>query len=148
MKSAAEIYDPIAVDYAAIKTNPFKRHIEEGSFMSAVGDVEGKGVLDLACGSGYYSRMFKARGAEHVHGVDVSEKMLAEAKRQESQDGVTYYRHDLLEGPPPPPPFRPDVVVAAWLLPYASNFNELLEFCEAAAVSLESGGRFVARGVM
>ena len=70
-KSAAEIYDPIAVDYAAIKTNPFKRHIEEGSFMSAVGDVDGKGVLDLACGSGYYSRMFKARGAEHVHGVDV-----------------------------------------------------------------------------
>ena len=53
-KSAAEIYDPIAVDYAAIKTNPFKRHIEEGSFMSAVGDVDGKGVLDLACGSGYY----------------------------------------------------------------------------------------------
>ena len=28
-------------------------------------------------------------------------------------------------------------------MPYASNFNELLEFCEAAAVNLESGGRFV-----
>ena len=67
--------------------------------------------------------------------------MLAEGRRLDG--GVTYYQHDLLEGPPPPPPFRPDVVVAAYLLPYASNFNELLEFCEAAAVSLESGGRFV-----
>ena len=56
---------------------------------------------------------------------------------------MTYYRHDLIEGPPPKPLFQPDVVIASWLLPYASNFNELLEFCEAAAVNLESGGRFV-----
>ena len=83
-------------------------------------------------------------GAER--GLRVSQRSLAEGRRLDG--GVTYYQHDLLEGPPPPPPFRPSVVVAAWLLPYASNFNELLEFCEAAAVNLESGGRFVARGVM
>ena len=131
--------------YAAVRANLFRRHVdvEEATFLRAVGDVAGKGVLDLACGTGHYARLLKARGAENVHGVDNSEELLKEARRHESADGVTYYRHDLIEGPPPKPLFQPDVVIASWLLPYASNFNELLEFCEAAAVNLESGGRFV-----
>ena len=128
-----------------MRANPFKRHVdvEEATFLRAVGDVTGKGVLDLACGTGHYARLLKARGAANVHGVDNSEELLKEARRHESADGVTYYRHDLIEGPPPKPLFQPDIVIASWLLPYASNFNELLEFCEAAAVNLESGGRFV-----
>ena len=50
---AAASYDDIAVDYAAVRANPFKRHVdvEEATFLRAVGDVTGKGVLDLACGT-------------------------------------------------------------------------------------------------
>ena len=73
-----------------------------------MGDVDGKGVLDLACGTGHYARLLKARGAENVHGVDNSEELLKEARRHESADGVTYYRHDLIEGPPPKPLFTPE----------------------------------------
>ncbi len=65
------IYDDIAVDYAAVRANPFKRHldVEEATFLRAVGDVAGKGVLDLACGTGHYARLLKARGAENVHSI-------------------------------------------------------------------------------
>ena len=92
----AAIYDDIAVDYAAVRANPFKRHVdvEEATFLRAVGDVAGKGVLDLACGTGHYARLLKARGAANVHGVDNSEELLKEARRHESADGVTYYRHE------------------------------------------------------
>ncbi|MFI1814006.1 class I SAM-dependent methyltransferase [Streptomyces sp. NPDC020422] len=35
---------------------------------------------DPACGTGYYSREFKRRGAAEVHGVDVSGAMIAVAR--------------------------------------------------------------------
>ncbi len=48
-------------------------------FRAGLGDVAGKKVLDLACGTGEISRMLLAMGAE-VTGVDFAEPMLARAK--------------------------------------------------------------------
>ena len=111
-----------------------------------MGDVDGKGVLDLACGTGHYARLLKARGAENVHGVDNSEELLKEARRHESADGVTYYRHDLIEGPPPKPLFQPDIAIASWLLPYASNFNQAVGRARARGLGLREDQLGTARG--
>lgn len=48
-------------------------------FRAGLGDVAGKKVLDLACGTGEISRMLLAMGAE-VTGADFAEPMLARAK--------------------------------------------------------------------
>lgn len=40
--------------------------------MFASSNIEGKKVLDLACGDGYYSRYAKDIGANTVVGVDIS----------------------------------------------------------------------------
>jgi 2-polyprenyl-3-methyl-5-hydroxy-6-metoxy-1,4-benzoquinol methylase len=52
------------------------------------GDVTGKNVLDVGCGSGVYSVDFARRGAARVRGIDFSENMLAIARQEAAAHGV------------------------------------------------------------
>ena len=58
-------------------------------------NVEGKRILDLGCGDGYYSRYLKSRGAEVV-GVDLSENMIKLAKKTAKKDDldIHFYKID------------------------------------------------------
>jgi ubiquinone/menaquinone biosynthesis C-methylase UbiE len=42
-----------------------------------MGDVKGQRVLDLGCGTGFYTRLFLDDGAAHVVAVDSSEAMIS-----------------------------------------------------------------------
>lgn len=64
-----------------------------------LGDVAGQRVLSLACGQGHDARLLARLGAV-VTGVDISERMLEEARRQEEAEphGISYVHgnaHDL-----------------------------------------------------
>jgi SAM-dependent methyltransferase len=50
-----------------------------------LGDLNGKSVLDIGCGSGPYLVEALLRGASHVIGIDPAPHMLALAKRRTSQ---------------------------------------------------------------
>jgi len=52
------------------------------------GDVHGKRICDVGCGSGRFVTALAKKGAEHVTGVDVAPEMLKIAQRLVSQDGV------------------------------------------------------------
>lgn len=52
------------------------------------GDVSGKNVLDIGCGSGVYSVDFARRGAAQVVGVDFSRNMLDLAREEAARHGV------------------------------------------------------------
>ena len=52
------------------------------------GDVAGRAVLDVGCGSGVYSVDFASRGARRVVGIDFSANMLALAEQQAAAHGV------------------------------------------------------------
>ena len=41
-----------------------------------LGPLDGKRVLDLACGFGIYTQLLKQHGAAQVIGVDISPEML------------------------------------------------------------------------
>lgn len=168
---AAKLYASIAVDYNAAKSNPFKGFVEEATFSSAISDIDGGGpssflrghVLDLGCGSGHYCRILKNKwNATIVHGVDVSEHMLAEARRHEVQTprGIQYMQQDLLsstaaanivatffnnnsDAPHQQDDHLYDLVTAEYLFPYAANRQELDQLCLNAASLVKSGGRFV-----
>ncbi len=56
--------------------------------MQKCGDVRGKTICDIGCGSGRFVTEFAKNGAEHVTGVDVAPDMLKLAKTLVEKDGV------------------------------------------------------------
>ena len=55
--------------------------IEIPQLFELIGDVKGKKVLDLGCGDGWYDRKLIELGASSVLGIDLSTKMINEAKK-------------------------------------------------------------------
>ena len=135
-------YDFIAEQYKRAKLQPWRAHVESFTLLGVIGDLAGKKVVDLACGEGFYSRILREQGAASVTGVDLSEKMIALARQQEAvhPQGINYLVGDgrnlqLNE--------EHDLVVAAYLLNYATNRDELAAMLDGIARCLKSGGRFV-----
>jgi ubiquinone/menaquinone biosynthesis C-methylase UbiE len=56
--------------------------------MEEAGDVRGKMICDVGCGSGRFVTALAQRGAAHVTGVDVAPEMLKIARGLVEQDGV------------------------------------------------------------
>lgn len=119
----------------------YRTPIEEHSILGAVGEVRGQSVLELACGTGHYTRVLLRRGAR-VLGVDLSEDMVRIAREHEAQRplGARYLVQDvatmqLQES------F--DLVLAVYLLHYAPSREHLASMCRAIARHLKPGGRFV-----
>jgi SAM-dependent methyltransferase len=56
--------------------------------------VQGKRVLDLACGSGYGSALLKDAGASTVVGVDVSEECVRYARQRYLSPGIQFLEGD------------------------------------------------------
>lgn len=52
--------------------------------------LAGKRVLDLGCGYGWHCRYAAEQGAKEVLGIDISDRMIGEAKRRNSGEAITY----------------------------------------------------------
>ena len=135
-------YDPIAEQYKRSKQQPWRTFIECFTLMELISDPRGMAVLDVACGEGFYTRMLRQRGAARVTGIDLSRGMVDLARRQEAQHdlGIEYIVGDARELSSAN---EYDLVVAAYLLNYARNRDELQAMCDGIARSLKRGGRFV-----
>lgn len=80
-------YDKIAEQYdQSAEERSDRETILAPSAKHYLGDLEGKQVLDLACGSGYFTRLIKSWGAERVMGIDISPQMIELARQREQQD--------------------------------------------------------------
>jgi SAM-dependent methyltransferase len=135
-------YNTIAREYKRAKQQAWRMHVEHFTLFELIGDLSGKSVLDLACGEGFYARFLRRGGAGRTVGVDVSERMVELAREEESRNplGIEYFVQDAKEldlGE------TFDLVVAGYLLNYASTREELLAMCRGIARSLKPGGRFV-----
>ncbi|RKH59951.1 class I SAM-dependent methyltransferase [Corallococcus llansteffanensis] len=136
-------YDQIGEKVADWDVLPVRsEYIEGHTFFKALGSVEGRTVLDLACGDGLYTRQLKARGAHRVVGVDISEEMIGGARRHEEAQplGIEYHVADVADmallG-------VFDCVTAVYLLHYANSPEHLLRMCRNIHSHLKPGGRFV-----
>ncbi|MGG8410147.1 class I SAM-dependent methyltransferase [Streptomyces sp. 12297] len=89
---SGQLYDGIGEAFEGFKTLPIIRYAEVPGFLALVGDVTGKSVLDIACGTGFYSRELRRRGASRVFGFDISGAMVdaAEAIEQADPLGIAY----------------------------------------------------------
>jgi SAM-dependent methyltransferase len=59
--------------------------------VAVCGDVSGRRLLDVGCGSGYFAREM-ARGGARVTGIDISGRMIEHARRHEADEplGIDY----------------------------------------------------------
>ncbi|ARF58453.1 class I SAM-dependent methyltransferase [Streptomyces gilvosporeus] len=135
-------YDEIGEAFEGFKALPLMQYGEVPSFLGMVGDVSGKSVLDLACGTGFYSREFKRRGATDVFGVDISVEMIAAAQEMEKRDplGVRYEVGDVAELRPLDRRF--DVALGVQCLNYAEDIAQMERMCRNIHRSLVPGGEF------
>ncbi|MEU3607557.1 class I SAM-dependent methyltransferase [Streptomyces sp. NPDC035033] len=135
-------YDGIGEAFEGFKALPLARYGEVPSVLGLVGDVTGRTVLDLACGTGFYSRELKRRGAADVLGVDISSEMIAAARDIEARDplGLRYEVGDVAELREFDRPF--DLALGVQCLNYAGSRAELERMCARIHRSLVPGGAF------
>ncbi len=136
-------YDAIGKAYLGTEQFPVREYAERVTFFHLLGNIQGQAALDVACGTGFYSRLLKRAGAQTVLGVDVSREMIRAAKEEEAkrQDGVAYQVCDALA--------LPDlgafhVVTAAFLLTYAETHGQLETMCQNLYNNLSPQGQLVA----
>lgn len=135
-------YDSIVDQYVAYAYASPTRPIELRTMLRLAGDLEGRDVLDLACGSGYYGREFLRFGARSAHGVDQSQGMIdfARALSAHRGDGMTFQRNDVMAMR-----FAGEysVVLAAYLFNYAQSLDELQRMFAAVLPHLKRDGKLV-----
>ncbi|MFF3597099.1 class I SAM-dependent methyltransferase [Kitasatospora indigofera] len=139
---SGQLYDEIGEAFEGFKTLPLARYGEVPGFLSLVGDVKGRSVLDLASGTGFYSREFKRRGASHVLGVDISSAMVEAAVALEESNplGVHYEVGDVAELRSFEQPF--DIAVAVQLFNYADDVATIERMCRVVHRSVAEGAEF------
>lgn len=83
--------DEVAEEYDSKRFSRGGRLIDErekDAVLDALSPVEGKRVLEIACGTGRFTAMLAARGADIV-GLDISAAMLQEARQKARSAGVS-----------------------------------------------------------
>ncbi|KII75550.1 malonyl-ACP O-methyltransferase BioC [Vibrio renipiscarius] len=101
----------------------FQRDVGQRLLAQLPDDLTGSRVLDLGCGTGFFSQQLNARGAEVVC-LDLSQPMLEQARKRCGESGMRYQQGD------------------AECLPFADNqfdyvFSSLaLQWCDDLAIPL------------
>jgi 2-polyprenyl-3-methyl-5-hydroxy-6-metoxy-1,4-benzoquinol methylase len=107
------------------------------AFQRLLPPLQGKRVLDLGCGLGNFAREARTRGAREVVGVDISERMLAEARARGDDPGITYLQSSLEAFEPERASF--DLVVSMLSIHYVADYGLIVR---RIAGCLMPGGRF------
>ncbi|MFF4324198.1 class I SAM-dependent DNA methyltransferase [Streptomyces sp. NPDC001568] len=143
---SGQLYDEIGEAFEGFKTLPLARWGEVPGFLALVGDVNGRSILDLASGTGFYSREFKRRGASDVLGVDISAAMIEAARALEERKplGVRYEVGDVAELRTFEQPF--DIAVAVQLFNYAEDVATIERMCRTIHSSVAEGAEFFVFG--
>ncbi len=128
--SVAESYDSVAgterdVAYSLLKAD----------LWNALGDLQGRKVLDLGCGSGWLSALMAERGAV-VTGIDGSTQLLSMAKAR-YPDGE-WVQHDLSTGLPSIEPA--ETVVSNMVL---MDFDPIEPLVSELSLTVTPGARVV-----
>ena len=101
-------------------------------------DMGGLRVVDLGCGFGWFCRWAREDGAAQVLGIDVSEKMLRQAKAATSDAAISYERADMERLQLPCAAF--DLAYSSLALHYVQDLARLMATVHRALVP---GGHFV-----
>ncbi len=112
--------------------------LEEPAMRELIGDPRGKDVLDLGCGMGHMARWLIEKGAKSVLGVDISDKMLAEAQRRNTSAACQFLRVSAEDVSIPREQY--DLIISSYTLHYVKDIAPVLAKIYRG---LRGGGRFI-----
>lgn len=101
-------------------------------------DFRGKRVLDLGCGFGWHCQYAIENGATSALGIDISEKMLEEARKRNSSPLIEYKCLAVEDFDYPLASF--EVVISSLTFHYLESFEDI---CRQVNQCLTKGGSFV-----
>ena len=139
-------YNSITDEYNAVNDIPVSRVLVINVERVVKPHTKGARVLDLACGTGFFTRHLLDWGASSIVGVDVSQGMVDVAKAETSQHpGAAKSRFMVADCSAP---FDAgagefDLVFAAWLLNYSKDEGQMVAMFENISRHLKPGGRLV-----
>lgn len=84
LKDVEKGYNAIAKQYHKLRISKkkfYNEYLEMPTTLKLLGNVKGKKILDLGCGTGIYAKILRKRGAR-VKGIDVSSKEIEIAREQ------------------------------------------------------------------
>ena len=127
-------YDRISSGYDGAWTNHMRNHTED--LISQLGLKKGDKVIDLTCGTGFATNLISEITGEKVIGVDKSQGMLNQARKNCNQS-CEFIRSDILQFLKILPKNSQDIVTCCWGLGYSKPFLVLREIKRV----LKSGGK-------
>lgn len=98
-------------------------------------EVRGNVIIDFGCGTGSESIELAQRGCRHVYGVDISERMLAVARRRAEEGGCTNVTFLLA------PSESADIIISVDAF---EHFSEPAAILVAMSAALKPDGRVLA----
>lgn len=101
-------------------------------------DFKDKRVLDLGCGFGWHCEYAIEQGATYALGIDLSEKMLDEARKRNASPLIEYQRRAIEDYTFEPETF--DIVISSLAFHYLESFGDV---CDKVYRCLKPGGHFV-----
>lgn len=101
-------------------------------------DLHNKSVLDLGCGFGWHCLYAREQQASSVVGVDISEKMLQEAREKTDDPAIFYIQMPIEDIEFASEQF--DVVISSLALHYVKSFEAI---CRKVHTYLKPGGSFI-----
>lgn len=136
-ESLANTYEEFSV-----KEDSFDTLLDYPAQLKAVGNVEGKRILDLGCGSGIKAFSFAISGAKKVVGIDISASFINAWNKREKPSNLFFYQGDLslLKEVQEIANEKFDLVTCFQAVGYSSNLNSTMLFIRS---HLDLGGRFV-----
>ncbi|MCG9576380.1 class I SAM-dependent methyltransferase [Vibrio tubiashii] len=119
----SEMYTKHALKYSeVVKDNIYNALLERPSTLALLGDVKGKAVVDMGCGSGIYAQWFLEQSVSSLTCVDLSAEMI-DLVKSEYGARLTAYVQDLSKGLPNEASNSADIIVCPLVLHYIEDLN-------------------------
>ncbi len=112
--------------------------IEIPELFRLIGDVNNLSVLDLGCGTGGHDRKLIDLGAKKVLGIDLSNNMINEARKNTNTDKIEYRVMSMNNIDTIDEKF--DLVISSLAIHYIEDYDSL---CKKVYNLLNTGGRFI-----
>ena len=120
------------------KTDSANKLIEIPQLFDLIGNVKDKTILDLGCGTGGHDRKLIELGAKSVMGIDISNKMINEAIKENNSDNITYKVMSMMDIDKIDKKF--DLVVSSLAIHYIEDYDIL---CKKVYNLLNDNGLFI-----